>query len=86
LAKKKKRSVKFRSWYSGTPVTKRELLEVDRKLGRMKGEKREFLMDDLKKKFTKGKKKRKRSNPYTHQSKLGYKVLNISKKDINKVR
>lgn len=70
----------YKSWYSGKTVSKKELLEVDKILGKMDGEDREFLMDG----FPKSKNPRKK--PFVHKSDLGYEVLNISKKDIEKAK
>lgn len=74
----------YKSWYSGETVSKKELLEVDKILSKMDGEKREFLISDLTNKFLKGKKERKRGKPFVHKSSYGYDVLNISKKDLKK--
>ena len=76
--RKKKGSSLFKSFYSGSSVTKSELLQVDKMMGKMDSEDREYLMDEL------PKSKNPRKKPFVHMSDLGYDVLNMSKYDFKK--
>ncbi|HUS49694.1 MAG TPA: hypothetical protein VMZ91_05985 [Candidatus Paceibacterota bacterium] len=68
---KKSKIPQLRCFYCGKDVNIGELRQIDKKLGKMEGEDREFLMDNFPKTTNPRKK------PYVHKSDLGYDVLNI---------
>ncbi len=77
---KEPKKEKYRCYYCNKKVDLEELKDVDLILKKMKEEYYEFLLDDLPKVCSPRKK------PYIHLSELGYDVLNICKRCLQKVK